>query len=108
MSDPRLSDAYRWCENLAHGHYENFPVASRLLPRRLRRPVAAIYAYARTADDLADEGDLEPETRLQRLDALAAAVEQMAEPPSAKTPCLWRWATPSRSTTCPWSPSWIC
>ena len=39
------------------GHYENFPVASLLLPARLRRPVDAIYRFARTADDIADEGD---------------------------------------------------
>ena len=39
-------------------HYENFPVASILMPRRLRKPVAAIYHFARAADDIADEGDL--------------------------------------------------
>ena len=38
-------------------HYENFPVASILMPRRLRKPVAAIYHFAREADDIADEGD---------------------------------------------------
>ena len=38
-------------------HYENFPVASWLCPPRLRAPIAAIYHFARTADDLADEGD---------------------------------------------------
>jgi len=50
------------------GHYENFPVASILLPARLRRPVAAIYRFARTADDFADEGDLPPAQRLALLD----------------------------------------
>ena len=48
-------------------HYENFPVASLLCPARLRPPIAAIYAYARTADDLADEGDATPDQRLQDL-----------------------------------------
>lgn len=48
-------------------HYENFPVASWLLPRRLRAPVAAIYAFARSADDIADEGDLDAASRLSRL-----------------------------------------
>ena len=38
-------------------HYENFPVASLLLPARLREPVNAIYAFARSADDIADEGE---------------------------------------------------
>ncbi len=49
------------------GHYENFPVASILLPGRLRRPVALIYAFARSADDFADEGDDPPEQRLHNL-----------------------------------------
>lgn len=48
-------------------HYENFPVASLLLPARLREPVEAIYAFARTADDIADEGDMAPVARLARL-----------------------------------------
>src|SRR5437868_1825895 len=41
---------------MARAHYENFPVASRLLPRRMRPHVAAVYAFARVADDFADEG----------------------------------------------------
>lgn len=51
------------------GHYENFPVASVFLPRRLRRPVQAIYVFARAADDIADEGDALPEARLAGLEA---------------------------------------
>jgi len=51
------------------GHYENFPVASWLCPPRLRPPIAAIYHFARTADDIADEGDALAQ---QRLDELAA------------------------------------
>ena len=50
-------------------HYENFPVASWLCPPHLRSPIAAIYWFARTADDLADEGDA---TAQQRLDDLTA------------------------------------
>lgn len=50
-------------------HYENFPVASALCPARLRPAVLAIYAFARTADDLADEGDEPPAERLQALHA---------------------------------------
>ena len=56
------------CAQRAHAHYENFPVASFLLPRRLRRPIAVIYAFARSADDIADEGDLTDATRLALLD----------------------------------------
>jgi squalene synthase HpnC len=51
-------------------HYENFPVASLLLPAHLRAPVKAIYRFARHADDIADEGDDPPATRLDRLAAL--------------------------------------
>jgi squalene synthase HpnC len=55
-------------------HYENFPVASVLLPRRLRPAVEAIYAFARSADDLADEGDASPEQRLAALSEYEAAL----------------------------------
>ena len=54
---------------MAVDHYENFPVASILLPRRLVPAVEAIYAFARSADDLADEGDALPEERLAALEA---------------------------------------
>ena len=63
-----LADAYQHCLNLTRSHYENFPVASRLLPRQLQRPISVIYAFARSADDFADEGDLPAEIRLARLD----------------------------------------
>ncbi len=68
MNEARIEAAYRHCEALASRHYENFPVASRLLPRPLRRPVAVVYAFARRADDVADEGDLTVSARLERLD----------------------------------------
>jgi len=54
--------------NMAVDHYENFPVASILLPRRIRRAVEVIYHFARQADDIADEGDLSDEERLAKLD----------------------------------------
>jgi squalene synthase HpnC len=50
-----LSQARAYCRHLAHSHYENFTVASLLLPRRLVRHFHAVYAYCRWADDLADE-----------------------------------------------------
>ncbi len=53
---------------MAVDHYENFPVASVLLPRHLRQPVALIYRFAREADDFADEGDAEAAVRLGQLD----------------------------------------
>ena len=64
-----LSRAYAACEAMARAHYENFPVASRLLPRPMRPHVAAVYAYARVADDLADEGAAPPAERLAQLNA---------------------------------------
>ncbi len=51
--------AYDFCLRLVRSHYENFPVASVLIPRRLRRHVAALYAFARIADDFADEPEYE-------------------------------------------------
>ena len=60
--------AYAACLRLARQHYENFPVASRLMPPASRPHIAAIYAFARMADDFADEGHESPESRLARLD----------------------------------------
>jgi squalene synthase HpnC len=77
---------------MAVDHYENFPVASLLLPARLRPAVAAIYAFARSADDLADEGDA---TAGQRLAALAVyeqgldAIEQQRLPSVSAVPQLF-------------------
>jgi squalene synthase HpnC len=64
---------------MAVDHYENFPVASLLLPRHLRAPVAAIYRFARSADDIADEGNANPEERLIQLRAYDAALTAIAE-----------------------------
>src|SRR6266516_8125574 len=61
--------AYAACEALARSHYENFPVASRLLPAALRPHVAAVYAFARVADDIADEGTVSAADRRARLGA---------------------------------------
>ena len=66
-------------------HYENFPVASWLCPPELRPPIVAIYRFARTADDIADEGDAMPEERLAdlaayRSDLMAIAAGRMPSP----------------------------
>lgn len=58
-----VAEAYAWCGRLARSHYENFTVASWLMPRAIRPHMHAIYAYARMADDFADE-----ERSLARLD----------------------------------------
>ncbi|MGE5313897.1 MAG: squalene synthase HpnC [Acidobacteriota bacterium] len=74
------SDAEASLETLALRHYENFPVASRFLPKKYRRPIHLIYAYARTGDDIADEWTDAPDVRLRALDdwssCLHAAVER--------------------------------
>lgn len=78
-----VDSAYQYCLDMAQRHYENFPVANGLLPKHLRRPVAAIYAFARSADDLADEGSADIESRLQQLDEYTAhlkAIEQNRTP----------------------------
>lgn len=61
----------------APNHYENFPVGSIVLPRRLRRPIHAVYAFARYADDLADEGDASPEQRQSSLQFLVQELDKM-------------------------------
>lgn len=60
------------------GHYENFPVASVLLPARLRPAVRAIYRFARAADDIADEGDAPAARRLAQLAALERQLDAIA------------------------------
>ncbi len=77
MSDSKLETAYAFCLKLSQSHYENFPVASVLLPKRLRRPISVIYTFARTADDFADEGSHSQTVRLARLDGFNHALEQI-------------------------------
>ncbi|MBI2275744.1 MAG: squalene synthase HpnC [Dechloromonas sp.] len=64
-------------------HYENFPVASLLVPARLRRPIEVIYHFARSADDIADEGDASPDERLAVLAEYQTELDRIAagEPP---------------------------
>ena len=60
-------------------HYENFPVASVLCPPKLRAPITAIYHFARTADDLADEGSASAQERLAELHAYRGELQALAE-----------------------------
>lgn len=69
-------------------HYENFPVASLLLPARLRPPVEAIYAFARSADDIADEGKASADQRLASLQEYAAQLDRI-EAGQAVEPALF-------------------
>lgn len=71
----REQKAFAFCSDLARSHYENFPVGSALLPATIRPSIAAVYAFARTADDIADEADAlgghtTPAARHAVLDAL--------------------------------------
>ena len=67
-------------------HYENFPVASILLPKRLRRPIETIYRFARSADDIADEGDASDRERLQALDAYRSELDRIERGERTTTP----------------------
>ena len=75
---------------MAVDHYENFPVASILLPRRLVPAVEAIYAFARSADDIADEGDATPAERFAALAAYDAGLDAIASHTEAPSPLFAR------------------
>jgi squalene synthase HpnC len=70
-------------------HYENFPVASWLLPRRLRRPVEAIYRFARSADDIADEGNAPAAERLAQLAAYHAELDRIERGDTPTDPIIF-------------------
>ena len=87
-----LVPAYKYCADMARAHYENFPVASVFLPRNIRPHVAAIYAFARTADDYADEIP-EKSRRLRELgkyrkDLQKALANPASKKPRAGVPCI--------------------
>jgi len=71
-------------------HYENFPVASVLLPKRWREPISAIYAFARGADDFADEGELEAAHRLALLDGYRAELDAIERGLPSRAPLFMR------------------
>jgi len=81
-SAPQIQAAYEHCLTIVRGHYENFPVASFLLPKQLRQPIAVIYAFARTADDFADEGDLSEQQRLQKLGRYETLLDNINQAPN--------------------------
>jgi squalene synthase HpnC len=85
-------------------HYENFPVASILLPKKLRPAVEAIYAFARSADDLADEGDATPAERLAALNDYEAALDRIAAGETGHTPMFERLAQVVRDYDLPLAP----
>jgi squalene synthase HpnC len=68
---------YREALHLAQKHYENFPVVSWLIPSELKNDVAIIYWFARTADDLSDEGNLSSSERLEKLEEFGKRLEKL-------------------------------
>lgn len=88
-SEP-LARAYAACEALARSHYENFPVASRLLPREMVPHVAAVYAFARIADDIADEGAVPAAERQAGLAAWQQRLHQAARDTASPAAALTR------------------
>ncbi len=85
-------------------HYENFPVASILMPKRLRKPVAAIYHFARAADDIADEGELTDAERLGQLDEFRAELAFIANNETPLTPLFRNLATEVHQHVLPLQP----
>lgn len=79
MVTPVAAAAYAECLRLAKSHYENFPVASFLMPKAARPHVVAIYAFARIADDFADEGSRPAAERLALLDEWERRLDEAAE-----------------------------
>ena len=75
---------------MAVDHYENFPVASILLPAPLREPVAAIYGFARSADDFADEGDLSSQHRIALLAGYQAELDAIEQGRPTQHPVFLR------------------
>ncbi|SCK22645.1 squalene synthase HpnC [Vogesella sp. LIG4] len=73
---------------MAVDHYENFPVGSLALPRRMRKAVHVIYRFARHADDIADEGDAPAVERLAALQALREELDRIAAGEPAQQPLM--------------------
>ena len=85
-------------------HYENFPVASWLLPKRLRRPVEAVYRFARCADDIADEGDAQPAERLAHLAAYHIELDRIENGETPTDPVFGPLADVIRTHAIPLAP----
>lgn len=85
-------------------HYENFPVASWLLPKRLRRPVEAVYRFARSADDIADEGDAPAAERLRQLAGYRASLDRIERGETPNDPVFGPLAEAIRAHDMPLAP----
>lgn len=104
MTESSLAQAYDYCLRMTRSHYENFPVASRLLPRALRPAIGVIYAFARTADDFADEGNLSTAERLTHLDDYRDKLDALSSGASMSDPIFIALADVKRRTGLPMQP----
>ena len=77
MTTINVNTAYQICLTQAQAHYENFPTATRLINKKHRLATAAIYSFARRADDIADERDSDTHTRPQQLDAYQTMLDNV-------------------------------
>jgi phytoene/squalene synthetase len=80
-----VSNAYTQALTFAKSHYENFPVVSLLIPKKLRKHIAIVYWFARTADDIADEGNISEEIRLKRLNEFESNFRKSLEGDSSNS-----------------------
>jgi squalene synthase HpnC len=71
-----LDGAYSQALNFARAHYENFPIVSILIPKDLRKHIAIVYWFARTADDIADEGNASEESRLEKMNEFESNIKR--------------------------------
>lgn len=74
-----IEKGYKFALILVQSHYENFPVVSFLVPKKQRKHIAIIYWFARTADDIADEGEMPGEERIKKLNELQKRVDEITE-----------------------------
>ena len=86
MKQITLQQAYQHCLQITRSHYENFPVASWFLPKKYRLPITVIYAFARSADDFADEGELNEQQRLDKLSHYDEKLDKIQSGSSAEDP----------------------
>jgi len=71
-----LLESREFCEKMANAHYENFPVGSILIPKKYRHHIYALYCFARLADDIADESNLEAISRINALNSLEVNLKE--------------------------------
>jgi squalene synthase HpnC len=89
---------------LPQEHYENFPVASFVLPKQLRDPISLIYTFARQADDFADEGNISVETRLSKLQGFKDELDLIKKNVNTKSPFFTEFGNMVRKHKLPLQP----